>query len=73
VERHTWLRSVYFVLGTLSGVNKLLAFQDTPRSQVTGLSFLISFVVVELIIIFVLGTPGGIDWILDETSNWGLE
>jgi hypothetical protein len=53
IEQYTWLRWVYFILGALPQAIKLMSFRGTPWTQVVGLIFLVSFIIVEMIVIFV--------------------
>ncbi len=50
--RMTWLRWLFFIFGTLTPAIKLLAFQGTPWTKAWGVMFLVSFMLVEVLVIF---------------------
>jgi hypothetical protein len=55
--RMTWLRWLFFVFGTLTPAIKLLAFEGTPWTKAWGVMFLVSFILVEVLV--VLSWVGG--------------
>jgi hypothetical protein len=55
--RMTWLRWLFFIFGTLPQAIKLLAFEGTPWTKAWGVMFLVSFIMVEALV--VLSWVGG--------------
>lgn len=51
IEKLTWLRWIFFVLGTLGPGIKLMAMEGVPWTKNFGAIFLISFVMVEVLVI----------------------
>lgn len=70
LERMTWLRWLWFVLGTLPPAIKLLSMRGVAWAQIWGLMFLLSWVVNELLIIsaslnqnkFTISETGCVSW-----------
>jgi hypothetical protein len=55
--RMTWLRWLFFIFGTLPQAIKLLAFEGTPWTKAWSVMFLVSFIMVEALV--VLSWVGG--------------
>jgi hypothetical protein len=51
IEKITWLRWLFFVLGTLPGAIKLMGLKGVPWTKAWGMMFLVSFLVVESLVI----------------------
>jgi hypothetical protein len=51
IEKMTWLRWLFFVLGTLPPAIKLMAMGGLPWTKTWGMMFLTSFLIMELLII----------------------
>jgi hypothetical protein len=51
LERMTWLRWLFFVLGTLGPTVKLMALEGVPWSKAWGIMFLCSFIIVECLVV----------------------
>jgi hypothetical protein len=51
IEKLTWLRWIFFVFGTLGPGIKLMAMGGVPLTKAFGAIFLISFVMVEVLVI----------------------
>ncbi|PMD16714.1 hypothetical protein NA56DRAFT_649275 [Hyaloscypha hepaticicola] len=49
--RTTWLRWLFFIFGTLTPAIKLLAFVGTPWTKAWGTMFLVSFILVEALVV----------------------
>jgi hypothetical protein len=52
IERLTWLRWIFFILGSLGPGIKLIAMEGVPCTKVFGVIFLLSFVVIEALVVF---------------------
>ena len=52
--RMTLLRWLFFIFGTLPQAIKLLAFEGTPWTKTWGVMFLVSFIMVEALVVFSL-------------------
>lgn len=51
IEKMTWLRWLFFVLGTLRSAIKLMAMSGVPWTKALGMMFLSSFLLVEILVI----------------------
>ena len=52
LEKQTWLRWVFFIVGTLGPSIKLMAMQGVPWTKVWGAMFLFAFLVIEAAALF---------------------
>jgi hypothetical protein len=52
IEKMTWLRWLFFVLGTLPQAIKLMVMSDVPWMKAWGMILLSSFLLVEILVVF---------------------
>ena len=57
LERMTWLRWLWFILGALPPAIKLLAMRGVPWAQTWGMMFLFSWIINESLVLFAFFNP----------------
>jgi hypothetical protein len=61
IERFTWLRWLFFILGSLPAAIKLAVMKGVPWTNTWGMMFLASFLAREVLIIVVAMTRSNIE------------